>query len=46
MMILYSYLCTFCGNIENSFDFRGMKCICGKCKRNMILITGKMLYCD
>jgi len=37
-MKTYKYLCTFCGEIEISTVFMGMRTICGKCRREKILI--------
>ena len=42
-MQVYKYICKFCGNIHESTSFLGMKCTCGKCRREQILIDANQL---
>ena len=42
-MRIYKYLCPFCGEIEESPVYMGMKVICGKCRREKILIDANNL---
>lgn len=42
-MKMYKYLCTFCGEIEESTVFLGMHHICGKCRRTKILMDANNL---
>ena len=43
-MKTYKYLCPFCGEIETSTIFLGMHVICGKCRREKILIDAEIIY--